>query len=89
VTGDDPQAPETGEPGGYVTIRAGGPLEGVVTIAAVAGGHGRTVVIASWIRYGQTHWDTVEVESLEDARILARSIADRLAAGTPPDPSRD
>ncbi len=89
VTSDDPEPLETNEAGAFVTIRAGGPLEGIVTLTPIARGHGRTLVIASWIRYGHTYWDTVEVESLEHARILARSIADQLAAGIPPDLSRD
>lgn len=86
---DNPGRSDTNEPGAFITIRAGGPFDGVVTVAAIAGGQGRTLVIASWIRYGHTHWDTVEVESFERAQILAQEIADELSAGTPPDLSRD
>ena len=82
--GDDPGRSETNQPGEFITIRAGGPLDGVVTVAPIAQGHGRTLVIASWIRYGHTHWDTVEVETFELGLTHARSIADQLAAGTPP-----
>ena len=81
----DPEAWEaTNERGPFVTIRAGGPLEGVVTITQIPEGHGRTRVIASWIRYGQTHWHWIEVESFEHARLLARQLANELAAGREP-----
>ena len=67
----------------------GGPLQGVVTLTAIAEGHGRSVVEASWIEDGHGHADSVEVDSYEQASLLADSIAEQLAAGTPPDLSRD
>jgi hypothetical protein len=88
VTGD-PEAWQTDAPGPFLTIRAGGPLDGVVTIAAVAEGHGRSLVGASWTQDGHTHSDSVEVETYEHARELAGSIAKELADGTPPDLTRD
>lgn len=85
----DPEPFETSSLGPFVTIRAGGPLQGVVTLTAIAEGHGRSVVEASWIEDGHGHADRVEVDSYEQARLLAHSIADQLAAGTPPDLTRD
>jgi hypothetical protein len=70
-------------------MRAGGPLDGVVTITAIADGHGRTLVEASWTQDGHQHSDSVEVETYDHARELAGSIAKTLADGTPPDLTRD
>jgi hypothetical protein len=80
---------ETNAPGPFVTIRAGGPLDGVVTITAIADGHGRTLVEASWAQDGQPSSDSVEVETYDAAREIAHTIANQLAAGTPPDLARD
>jgi len=85
----DPDSWQTDAPGPFVTIRAGGPLEGIVTLTAIADGHGRTLVEASWTRDGDAHTDSVEVQSYEDARIVAREAADDLAAGHVPDLTRD
>jgi len=71
-----------------MTIRAGGPLEGVVTLTAIEDGHGRMVVGASWTKNGHAQSDSVEVESYEHARILASEVADELAAGWAPDLAR-
>ena len=80
---------QTDAPGPFVTIRPGGPLDGVVTITAVAEGHGRSLVGASWTQGGHTHSDSVEVETYEDARIIAREAADELASGHAPALARD
>jgi hypothetical protein len=85
----DRESHETSSPARFVAIRVGGPLQGVVTLTAIAEGHGRSVVEASWIQDGHGHSDSVEVDSYEQARLLADSIGDQLAAGTPPDLSRD
>ena len=85
----DSQSWQTDAPGPFITIRAGGPLEGVVTISAIADGHGRTLVEASWAQDGQPSSDSVEVETYDAARAIAHTIANQLAAGTPPDLSRD
>ena len=42
--------PETYASGPFVSIRAGGPFNGVVTITAVADGNGRVLVEAAWTR---------------------------------------
>jgi hypothetical protein len=80
---------QTDAPGAFVTIRAGGPLDGVVTITAVAGGHGRTLVAATWTQGGHAHADSVETETYDDARIIAREATDDLAAGRAPSLGRD
>jgi hypothetical protein len=72
-----------------VTIRTGGPLDGVVTITAIAGGHGRSLVEAAWTQDGHRHSDSLEVETYEHARERADSIAKELAEGTPPELTRD
>ena len=79
---------ETNAPGPFLLIRAGGPLQGVVTLTTIQGGH-RSIVEASWVRDGQGRSDSVEVDAFDQARELAHSVADGLAAGTPPDLSRD
>ena len=60
-----------------------------VTITALAEGRGRSVVGASWVHDGHGHSDTVEVDSYEQARAIAHQVADQLAAGIPPDLTRD
>ena len=80
---------QTDAPGPFVTIRAGGPLDGVVTITAVAAGHRRTLVAASWKQDGHACSDSVGTETYDDARIIAREAADDLAAGRPPSFARD
>jgi hypothetical protein len=80
---------QTSAPGPFVTIRAGGPFDGVVTITAIAQGHGRTLVAATWTQDGHAHSDSVETETYADARIVAREAADDLAAGRAPSLARD
>jgi len=85
----DSEPRETGAHAALVTIRAGGPLEGVVTLTAIAGGHGRTLVEAFWTQEGHARSDSVEVESYEHAQTVAQEVADELAAGRAPDLTRD
>ena len=80
---------QTDAAGPFVTIRAGGPLEGIVTLTAIAEGHGRTSVEAVWTDGGISHSASAEVASYEDARTLAREAADALAAGRAPNLRRD
>ena len=80
---------QTDAAGPFVTIRAGGPLEGIVTLTAIAEGHGHTMVEAVWTQGGISHSASVEVASYEDARALAHEAADALAAGRAPDLGRD
>jgi hypothetical protein len=86
---EDSAAWQTDAPGPFVTLRAGGPFGGVITITAIADGHGRTVVEASWVQDGHAHSDSVETETYESARIIAREAADDLASGHAPDLGRD
>jgi len=72
-----------------VTIRAGGPLDGVVTLTAIEGGHGRTLVEVRWTQDGDTQTAAVEVDSYEQARTVAHSAAAELATGHAPDLTRD
>jgi len=85
----DPEPWETNAPRPLVTIRAGGPFDGVVTITAIAGGNGHTLVEVAWTQDGQSCSDQVEVDTYETARITANTVADQLAAGIPPDLTRD
>jgi hypothetical protein len=55
-----------------------------VTIAARADRPRRTVVAASWTPNGQAHSVSVETETYEAARIIAREAANDLAAGHAP-----
>ena len=77
---------QTDAAGPFVTIRTGGPLEGMVTFTAIADGHGRTLVAAVWSEGGHPRSSSVEVESYDDARMLAQGWADRLASGSEPEP---
>lgn len=86
---EDFAAWQTDAPGPFVTLRAGGPFEGVITITAIADGHGRTLVEASWVQDGHAHSDSVEAETYDDARIIAREAAHDLASGHSPDLGRD
>jgi hypothetical protein len=81
VAQHDLDAWQTDAPGPFVTIRAGGPLEGVVTLTAIEGGHGRTLVEARWTKDGDTQTASVEVESHRQGRTVAHSAAADLAAG--------
>lgn len=86
---DDPGTWQTDAPGPFMTIRAGGPFDGAVTLTAIEGGHGRTLVAASWTQDGHVHRDSVEADTFENARIIAREAADELADGRAPDFTRD
>jgi hypothetical protein len=89
VSPGDSESWQTDAPGPFVTLRAGGPLDGVVTITAIADGHGRTLVEAAWVQDGHAHSDSVEAETYESARVIAREAVDDLAAGPAPDFARD
>jgi hypothetical protein len=89
VASDPAPSWQTDATGPFVTIRTGGPLDGVVTITAIPAGHGRSLVKTSWTQDGQKHSDAVEVETYEHARELANFTAKELAEGTPPDLTRD
>jgi hypothetical protein len=84
---DRPAAtPETYASGPFVSIRAGGPFNGVVTITAVADGNGRVLVKAAWTRENKPQSAARILDSYDTARTLARQWADQLAAGAEPPP---
>jgi hypothetical protein len=85
----DPEPWQTNAPGPFLTIRAGGPFDGVVTLTAIPDGHGRTFLEVSWTQDGQACSESLEVPTLEAAHAMAHTVADELAAGTPPDLTRD
>ena len=72
-----------------VTIHAGGPLDGVVTITALPGHHAHSLVEAHWTQDGERRSDSVEIDDDEAALEVARHAAGELAAGVPPDLTRD
>ena len=73
-----------------VTIRAGGPLDGVVTITALAGRReGRSVVEASWTHDGQRYSESLEAATFAIARAIAQAAANQFAVGKPPHLARD
>jgi hypothetical protein len=76
--------PETYASGPFVSIRAGGPFNGVVTITAVADGNGRVLVEAAWTRQHKPLSISRIVDGYDPARTLAQQWADQLAAGTEP-----
>jgi hypothetical protein len=80
---------ETNAPGPFVTIRAGGPLDGVVTITAIAGGKGRSLVRAAWTQDGQPCAESLEAATYAMARAIANAAANQFAVGRRPRLARD
>jgi hypothetical protein len=68
----------------FVTIRAGGPLDGTVTISAISGRRGRNRVAATWHEGEQTFSEALESASYRIARAIAHGAARRFAAGERP-----
>jgi hypothetical protein len=84
------QSSETNSRGPLVTIRAGGPLDGIVTITATAGRRGgRSVVEASWTQDGQRHSESLEAATYAMARAIAQAAANQFALGKTPHLARD
>jgi hypothetical protein len=83
----DAEPPATGDAVPFMTIDVPGASGGAVTLTAI-GRHGRTVVAAVWTRNGQEHRDSIEVETFEDAHVIAREVAGEIAAGRAPDLAR-
>jgi hypothetical protein len=78
--------PETYASGPFLSIRTGGPFDGVVTITAVADGDGRVLVEAAWTREHEPQSASRIVAGYDPARTLAQQWADQLAGGTEPLP---
>ena len=83
------EAWETRAPGPFVTIRAGGPLDGVVTITAIAGANGRSVVEAAWTQDGEAYSESLEAATYDIARAIANAAANQFAVGKRPNLARD
>ena len=83
------EAWETRAPGPFVTIRAGGPLDGVVTITAIAGANGRSVVEAAWTQDGEAYSESLEAATYDIARAIANAAANQVAVGRRPNLARD
>jgi hypothetical protein len=77
---------ETYASGPFVSIRAGGPFNGTVTITAVADGNGRVLVEAAWTRENKPQSASRIVAGYDPARTLAQRWAGQLAAGAEPPP---
>jgi len=77
---------ETYASGPFVSIRAGGPFNGTVTITAVADANGRVLVEAAWTRENKPQSASRIVAGYDPARTLAQRWADQLAAGAEPPP---
>ena len=77
---------ETYASGPFLSIRAGGPFNGTVTITEVADGNGRVLVNAAWTRENKPQSAARILDSYDTARTLARQWADQLAAGAEPPP---
>jgi hypothetical protein len=80
---------ETNASAPFVTIRAGGPLDGVVTITEVAAGNGRSVVEASWTQDGEACSESLEAATYYIARAIANAAANQFAVGRRPNLARD
>jgi len=89
VTDRPVEAWETRAPGPFVTIRAGGPLDGVVTITAIAGANGRSVVEAAWTQDGEAYSESLEAATYDIARAIANAAANQFAVGRRPNLARD
>jgi hypothetical protein len=70
--------------GPFLSIRAGGPFDGVVTITAIADGRGRLLVQAQWTRKNEKQSTSRIADDHDDAQSLAQQWADLLAAGNEP-----
>lgn len=73
----------------FVTIRAGGPLDGVVTITALGGAGGRSRVAASWTQDGEPRSQWLDAASYRIARAIAHATANQFAVGNRPTLARD
>jgi hypothetical protein len=89
VTDRPVEAWETRALGPFVTIRAGGPLDGVVTITAIAGANGRSVVEAAWTQDGEAYSESLEAATYDIARAIANAAANQFAVGRRPNLARD
>jgi hypothetical protein len=79
-----PDAWMTSSAGPFLTMNAGGPLEGVVTISVATEGADQLLVEAAWKCNGDPRSTSATFTGYDAARALAREWADQLAAGREP-----
>jgi len=71
--------------GPFLTLNAGGPLNGLVTITALSVRGARLIVDAHWKTiHGEQRTASAEIEGYNVARALAHEWAAELAAGDEP-----
>jgi hypothetical protein len=61
----------------------------LVTITAIEGGKGRTLVGASWTQDGELRSESLEAPTYEMARAIANAAANQFAVGKRPHLARD
>jgi hypothetical protein len=79
----------TSAAGPFVTIKPGGPLQGVVTISVATDGAEHPLIVdATWKPLdSDPHSLSQPVDDYNDARKLAHEWAGQLAAGREPEPT--
>jgi hypothetical protein len=74
--------------GPFLTLNAGGPLSGIVTITALPAQGTHLIVDANWRTIqGEPRTASAAIESYNAARALAHRWAGQLAAGREPEPT--
>jgi hypothetical protein len=74
----------TSSAGPFLTMNAGGPLEGIVTIAVATGDADQLRVEAAWKCSADARSTSTTLTGYAAARALAHQWADQLAAGREP-----
>lgn len=69
----------------FVTIRAGGTLEGVVTISAIAAASDTVLVHATWTRLGEQQSVSATIDGRQ-AQVLANKWSNQLTLDREPFP---
>jgi hypothetical protein len=78
----------TSSRGPFLTLNAGGPLSGIVTITALPERGAHLIVDAHWKTiHGESQTASAEIEGYNAARQLAHEWASQLAAGREPEPT--
>lgn len=84
-----PEPWKTSVPGPFVTIGAGGPLDGVVTITAIPDSGGRCRVEASWTQDEEACSESLEAATSSMAHAIAQAAANQFAVGNRPNLARN
>ena len=74
----------TSSAGPFLTMSAGGPFEGVVTIAVASKGSAQLLVTAAWECGRDARSTSQTLTGYDRARALAHEWVDQLAAGREP-----